>query len=80
MPFKYQSGEEVQVGDRVIYGRDSGKVEFIVTEISGDPAMDWYLKEYPGGGFMILTDKGVRVFLQHPEDDEDLDLVSRSPK
>lgn len=80
MPFKYQSGEEVQVGDRVIYGRDSGKVEFMVTEISGDPAMDWYVEEYPGGGFMILTDRGVRVFLQHPEDDEDLELVSRSPK
>ena len=80
MPFKYQSGEEVKVGDRVIYGRDSGQVEFVVTEISGDPAMDWYVEEYPGGGFMILTDRGVRVFLQRPEDDEDLELVSRSTK
>lgn len=78
--FKYQSGEHVEAGDAVVYGREPATVEFVVTDMTGDAAMDWFLEQLPGGGLMVLTNTGDRFFLEHPEDDEDLELVSRSSK
>ena len=42
--------------------------------------MDWYLEEFPGGGFMINTSKFGRIFTggSDPEENEDLEFVSRS--
>jgi hypothetical protein len=51
--FAYPSGEEVRRGDRITYHNEPGQVEFVVIEKTGDQAMDWYLQENPGGGFMI---------------------------
>jgi hypothetical protein len=44
MAFVYQSGEEVKSGDRVTYHGEPGEVEFVVTNLAGDPAMDRYVE------------------------------------
>ncbi len=76
--FKYASGDEVRVGDRILYHYEPGQVEFIVAERSGDPTRDWYLDNFPGGGVMITTAAFGSVFLTGNDVDEDLELVSRS--
>jgi hypothetical protein len=78
--FRYRSGEYVEAGDSVFYGGRPAKVDFVVTEATGGPAMGWYLEQFPNGGFMITTDTGGSFFLDHPEHEEDLELVSREPK
>ena len=74
---KYQSGEEIRKGDKVLFHGEPGEIEFIVGALSGDPAMDWYVKEY-GPGAMVVEPKAGRTFLTETEDAEDLVLVSRS--
>ena len=78
MAFTYQSGEEVKKGDRITYNGNPGEVEFVVVDPTGDPAMDWYLEEFPGGGIMIDTAGFGNVFLQGNDLDEDLEFVSRA--
>jgi hypothetical protein len=75
--FTYRSGEEVKSGDRIVYHGESGEVEFVVVAKSCDPALDWYLEEYPGGGFMIAAPSFGHVFLTGTDIDEDLLFVSR---
>jgi hypothetical protein len=74
---KYQSGEEIRKGDKVQFHGEAGEIEFIVEELTGDPATDWYVKEH-GPGVMIVEPKFFgRVFIGDTEDAEDLILVSR---
>ncbi len=77
MRFTYRSGEEIKAGDRIAYHGEPGRVEFVVTAKCGDPAMDWFMDEYPGGGFMINATGFGRVFLTASAIDEDLKFVSR---
>ncbi len=74
---KYQSGEEIRKGDKVLFHGEPGEIDFIVEALSGDTAMDWYVKEY-GPGVMVVEPKAGRTFLTETEDAEDLVLVSRS--
>jgi hypothetical protein len=74
--FVYPSGDEVRQGDRIRYYREAGEVEFVVTELTGDPAIDWFLKEYPGGGYMITAKGFGNVFLT--ETDDQLELIARA--
>jgi hypothetical protein len=76
--FKYQSGEEVKPGDRIRYHGEPGEVEFIVADRSGDPQRDWYLGQFPGGGFMIIANGFGGVFVGESDIDEDLEFVARS--
>ena len=76
-PFTYQSGAEVCTGDRISYHGQPGEVEFVITGKSGDPALDWYLDEYPGGGFMITAAGFGNVFLTAKDTEQDLQLASR---
>lgn len=78
MPFRYQSGEELRKGDRIRYAGQPGSVQFVITEATGDPALDWYLQEYPGGGVMIDTEAYGPVFFNSIENEEDLEFVSRA--
>ena len=76
MPLFYQSGEQIQSGDRVRLNGEFGEVEFVA-----DPAEDpegWFVKEH-GSGVMIVEPKVFgRVFIQVPGSDyEDLEFVSR---
>jgi hypothetical protein len=77
MPILYQSGEEVRPGDTIVYAGSPGHVEFVVEAAIGDPAIDWYLTQSPGGGFMIKIAAMRSVFID--DADEDLDFVSRMP-
>ena len=78
MPFTYQSGEEIQRGDRVLFHDEPGEIEFVAEELIGDPAMDWYVEEL-GGGVMVIEPKCFgRAFLTETHTDEDLVFVSRA--
>lgn len=75
--FSYPSGEEIRAGDRIKYHGESGEVEFVVSRPQGDPARDWYLQEFPGGGIMIRAAGFGNVFLTGTRED-DLEFVSRA--
>jgi hypothetical protein len=78
MIFKYQSGEEIRKGDRVLFHGEPGEIEFVASEL-GDPITDWHIKE-DGGGVMILEPKLFgRVFIPADQLDEteDLQFVAR---
>jgi hypothetical protein len=77
MAFVYQSGEEIQKGDLINYHGDPGEVEFVVQSRTGDPAMDWYLEQFPGGGVMINAKGFGRVFLAEGDIDDFLEFTSR---
>ena len=64
MPFFYQSGEQIQQGDRVCLHGEPGEVEFV---------------DEQGGGVMIAEPKVFgRLFIAAPVSDyEDLEFVSR---
>jgi hypothetical protein len=49
MPFTYQSGEEIQKGDCVLFHGEPGEIEFVADARIGDPAMDWYVEEHDVG-------------------------------
>jgi len=79
MPFTYQSGEEIQKGDRVIFHGNPGEIEFVATVLGEDSELDWYVQEY-GGGVMISEPKVFgRAFLTQTYQAEDLVFVSRVP-
>ncbi|MGB8458572.1 MAG: hypothetical protein WCE50_12685 [Candidatus Acidiferrum sp.] len=57
---------------------EPGEIEFVVDRHTGDPALDWYMKEF-GGGAMVLESKHFgRAFLQEAQDEEDLIFVARA--
>jgi hypothetical protein len=76
MPFFYQSGEQIQRGDRVRLHGEPGEIE-VVADPLNDPD-DWYVKEC-GGGVMIVEPKVFgRLFVQAPVSQyNDLEFVSR---
>jgi hypothetical protein len=75
--FRYASGDEVRNRDKVTYNGEPGEVEFVVAERTGDPAMDWYVEQFPGGGVMLRVRNHGNVFLTDTHEDEDLLLVQR---
>jgi hypothetical protein len=78
MILKYQTGEEIQKGDRVLFHRERGRIELVAAEL-GDPEADWYIHEY-GGGVMIIEEGAGRTFIPADQIDEceDLEFVSRT--
>ena len=44
---KYQTGDEIRKGDRVLFHGEPGEIEFIVDALSGDPAVDGLRKLLP---------------------------------
>ena len=77
VPFKYQSGEEVKCGDRVLFHGEAGRIEFVADAAVQDNDSAWYVQEY-GGGVMIIEPRSTRTFLTNTEDAEDLFFVARS--
>ena len=79
MILKYQSGEEIRKGDRVLFHRGPAEIEFVASD-PNDPELSWYVQEY-GGGVMI-RDPQVSGFSFIPADQipeyEDLEFVSRA--
>ena len=78
MALTYQSGEEIQKGDRVTYGGNASTVELVIDGVTGDPEQDW-LFEHHGAGVMVVEPKVFgRVYLGAPHEDEDLHFVARA--
>jgi len=78
MPFKYQSGEQIKIGDRVLLHGEPGEVEIVAdpADPTSDPH-DWYIESL-GGGVMIVEPKVFgRLFLRDTEN-ADLVLVARA--
>ena len=76
---KYQSGEEIKNGDRVLFHREEAEVEFVALD-SSDPHTGWFAQEY-GGGVMISDPKvSGHTFIPsgHLDHYEDLEFVSRA--
>jgi hypothetical protein len=77
MPFMYQSGQEIKKGDRILFHGEPGEIEFVADSTTGEPSMDWYVREH-GGGVMIVEPKCFgRAFLHDTKETEDLIFVSR---
>jgi hypothetical protein len=78
MILKYQSGEEIQKGDRMLFHREPGRIELVAAE-PGGPETDLYIQEY-GGGVMIIEEAAGRTFIPADkiEECEDLEFVSRT--
>jgi hypothetical protein len=56
MPLKYQSGETIRKGDRVLFHGEPGEIEFVVDRLVGDPEIDWHMEQL-GPGVMIIEPK-----------------------
>jgi hypothetical protein len=76
VPFRYQSGEEIKPGDRVLLHGEAGQIEFVADPASD--ADDWYVQTY-GGGVMIVEPKVFgRLFIPAPVSNyDDLEFHSR---
>lgn len=75
---RYQSGEEIQKGDNVLFHRSPASVELVAFDPT-EPEHAWYVQEF-GGGVMISDPRAGRTFVARDElpDCEDLEFVSRS--
>jgi hypothetical protein len=74
--FAYRTGETIQKDDRIRYAGGRGIVDFVADGDISNPEAQYFIEEF-GGGCMILTERFGRVFVERPEDDEDLEFVSR---
>ena len=76
---RYQSGEEIKKGDRVLFHRNPATVELVASDAS-DPEASWYIQEF-GGGVVILEPNISGTTFVHAEsipDYEDLEFVARA--
>jgi hypothetical protein len=72
MELTYQSGEDIQRGDRVTYGGNAGTIELVVEGLTGDPETDWLFENH-GAGIMVVEPRVFgRVYLSAPHDEEDV--------
>lgn len=79
MRLKYQSGQEIMPGDRVLFHGEPAEIELVAEPSSTDPEHEWYVKEF-GGVVGIREAKLGRTFIsadQLPEN-EDSEFISRS--
>jgi len=80
MDQQYYSGEEIHMGDRVMFCGCPATVVFVIDrdewpDDQSEESRDWERKEN-GSGFLLRQENGARIFL--PEADEDLFFVSRA--
>jgi len=83
LPLRYQSGEEIKKGDRVLFRGKPGEIELVADpegEIN-DTKDGWHLREI-GPGVLIRAPKNFgRVFIRpqgNPQGHEDGDWASLS--
>jgi hypothetical protein len=76
---RYQSGEEIKKGDRVLFHRGPAEIE-LVAITPDDPVSTWYVEEF-GGGVLIREPNDPNptfVPTEQLPDCEDLEFVSRA--
>jgi hypothetical protein len=78
MILKYQSGEAIRKGDRVLFHGEPGQIELVASEPS-DSETGWNITEYRGGVMIVERVIG-RTFIpaDHIDECEDLEFVSRT--
>ena len=74
----YMSGHVIRKGDRIRYAGERGEVELVADPNVADESTAWHL-EALGPGCLITTEKWGAMFLRHPEEAEDLELIARGP-
>ncbi len=77
---RYYTGEEIHIGDRVVFCGSESSIVFVLDRAEFPPTMSpearaWFYSENESG-FMIHQDAGADIFLYQA--DEDLFFVSRS--
>jgi hypothetical protein len=79
MTFKYQSGGDIMLGDRVLFHGEPGQIELVVEPSSSDPEHQWYIREFGGGVGLVESKHFGRVFISGDElpTTEDLEFVAR---
>jgi hypothetical protein len=77
MPLFYQSGEEIQKGDRVTYHGEPGEIEFVAEALTGNPELDWHITEQGAGVMIAVPNSFGRVFETDTSEDVDLIFVAR---
>ena len=81
MDQRYQSGEEIHIGDRVHYGRCLATILLVVDReewpVGETEESCQYWRTEHKSGFLLKEDPGARVFL--PKADEDLKFIARGP-
>ncbi len=77
MPFRYQSGEEIKKGDRVLFHGEPGEIEFVADPLIADPETEWYVKEFGGGAMVVEPKVFGRAFLSHTDQKNELVFVRR---
>jgi hypothetical protein len=73
----YPSGIDIKEGDRITYAEESGRVELLAEQLSGDPSRDWWIESCGGPGILIEVSSGDRFYLWKPEEEEDLIFIAR---
>jgi hypothetical protein len=77
---KYRSGEEIKIGDRVLFHGNPAEVELVSSDAADpNPEVSWHIKEF-GGGVLIHDPMGSgRTFIPTEQlaEYEDLEFVSR---
>ena len=74
---KYQSGVEIENGDKVLVHGEPGEIEFVIDAGVDHPQIDWYMKEH-GPGVMVHEPRVFgSVYVRDTAGDEDLIFVSR---
>jgi hypothetical protein len=79
MILRYQSGEEIETGDRVLFHLQPAEIEFVASN-PDNPETVWYFEEYGGGVMVRVPTERNPTFIsadQIPEY-EDLEFVSRA--
>jgi hypothetical protein len=79
MTLKYQSGEEIRKGDRVLFHLGPAEVE-LVADTPDDAASAWYVQEFGGGVLIREPNDPNPTFVSADQlpDYEDLEFVSRA--
>ena len=79
MTLKYQSGEEIKKGDRVLFHRGHAEIELVACT-PDDPVSTWYVDEFGGGVLIREPNDPNPTFITADElpDYEDLEFVSRA--
>ena len=79
MPLKYQTGQEIIKGDRVLFHLKPAVIELVATD-PDDLAQRWYVEE-DGGGVLVREPGDLNptfIPADQLDDYEDLEFVSRA--